>query len=498
MNFLDKAISIFSPVTALNRVRVRRLIDDIEGRRYEGAGTGRRHAGWATKDNQPVNTLIGKDLPYLVDRSRDLIRNDGNASAAPSKIANNIIGTGIIPTAGIKPVYVNGKKVEHKDTETILDAFKFYWGEWANNINCDFNRKLNFYGIQSLVAKTFITSGEVVILKKSVESDVNEIGIQLLVLEGDYIDKNKDEAKSGGYTVNGVLYDSKHMRLGYWLFEKHPQDGGEESVFVPDSDVIHLYDIERPGQNRGVPLAASTLLQQRDLNDYKDAELLGKKTQACLAGFITNVSPEPSEDPNDPIESIEPGTIRYLNQGEQVSFTSPPASGGFSEFVHVHQRDISNGFRMTYEMFTGDYSNVNFSSGRMGWIEFGRQVSHWQYLIFIPQFCDIVFNWFSERYKVLYASSIKDLYFKATWTAPRREMIDPVKETSAKIAALAGHLQSWRETVKQDGYNPDDVLKELEEDQKAFEKKGLTPEWNTALEQGLLNQYKEPDKNTGD
>ncbi|MCL5459832.1 phage portal protein, partial [Loigolactobacillus coryniformis] len=57
---------------------------------------------------------------------------------------------------------------------------------------------------------------------------------------------------------------------------------------------------------------------------------------------------------------------------------------------------ISAGYGTTYEAISGDLSKVNFSSGRMGWLESQRQVSIWQYDMVIPMFCDTAWEWFVE------------------------------------------------------------------------------------------------------
>lgn len=36
---------------------------------------------------------------------------------------------------------------------------------------------------------------------------------------------------------------------------------------------------------------------------------------------------------------------------------------------------------------SGDLSQINYLSGRMGWIEFQRSIDAWRWRMFIPQFC---------------------------------------------------------------------------------------------------------------
>jgi lambda family phage portal protein len=483
-NILDKAIGFFSPSAGFKRTqnRARMLQMENQVRKYEGAAEGRRHNGWLMRNNPSVNLLINKDLKNLVARSRELSINNPYAKKAPYSIANNVVGTGIIPTPAISDRIENGKVKPIEGKEKFLEIVKIAWKDWAEKLSCDYNGDYSFYGLQYLVMKTVIVSGEVLAIRKPVKTDVNKYGFQILILEGDYIDTTKKTEKDddGGYTFYGIKYDSRSKRKGYWIYDRHPSEGNAQSTLVNIDDIIHVYDVERAGQNRGVPSAASTILKQRDLDDYEDAELLGKKAAACMPIFVTNQDPD-AKDENDQIESIEPGAINYLNGGEQVTFATPPANNGFSEFTKTQHRGIANGYLMTYEMLTGDLSNVNFSSGRMGAQEFAKQVESWQYLMLIPKFCDKAFNWFAKSLTIG-AGLPADIEVLASWTAPRRTMIDPVKETNAQRTAMRSGLVSWSETVRQAGYNPDEVLKELTDDQKKFKDAGLMNDWTPLFE----------------
>lgn len=486
MNLLDKVVGYVSPEKGLARIQARAAIKR-QVRRYEGATEGRRHSNWLLRNNPSVNQLINKDLKNLVARSRELSINNPYARKAPIAIANNVVGTGIIAKPTIVKQIVNGQVKEVPNAEKILQLISEAWKQWSDEVSADYNGDFNFYGMQLLAMRTIITSGEILAMRKRVTTDVNPFGVQILLLEGDYIDttKNTEKDPDGGYTLYGVKFDRNNKRSGYWLFDRHPSESNAKSVLVPIADIIHVYDVERTGQSRGVPGAASTILKQRDLDDYQDAELVGKKTSASYAVFVTNGEIDEGGDTTDAqgnnLEFVEPGTVNYLRKGENVEFASPPQNPGFAEFVKTQERAIAAGYLMPYETLTGDLSNVNFSSGRMGWLEFSRQVAYWQYQMLIPKFCDKIFQWFIEAMLVFGVS--KDVKVKALWTAPRREMIDPTKETNAKRTQMRAGLLSWQEMVRQDGYDPEQVLKEITDDITKFKNAGLSFDWSPQFEQ---------------
>jgi len=126
---------------------------------------------------------------------------------------------------------------------------------------------------------------------------------------------------------------------------------------------------------------------------------------------------------------------------------------------------------ITYEALTSDYSQVNFSSARMAWLEFQRTIDVWRWHMLIPQACSGVWNWFLEAAAV--AGEYDGKGISVEWTAPRREMIDPVSETKATVSQIRAGLKSLSEAVRESGYEPDDTFDEIEKDNKAIDEKSL-------------------------
>jgi capsid protein len=134
---------------------------------------------------------------------------------------------------------------------------------------------------------------------------------------------------------------------------------------------------------------------------------------------------------------------------------------------------IAAGFGITYEALTGDLSQVNFSSARMGWLEFQRNLDAWRWAMFIPQFCNPVWEWFQDGVAL---SSLDDGLrtdignFSIEWTAPRREMIDPQKEVAAMRDAIRCGLCTLSEAQRMLGYDPAKLLTEYKSDLDTLDK----------------------------
>lgn len=462
MGLLDNTIRFFSPETALKREAAKLALNELEKRsNYDAAKGGRRLKNWKATDAGPTLT-IGNSLEVLRNRSRDLSRNNPWAKKAVNVLKTNVVGTGI------------RANIESKN-KRLADA----WRMWADTKQCDFEGRKTLYAIEALAFKTMVESGECLI-RMRVDTRQGEFPIKLQVLEPDFLDHGRDSMPTaeGEFTQFGIKFDKEGRRLGYWLFPRHPhenQAGGLMSNFVPADEVVHLYREERPGQARGVPFGVSAFIRMYDLDEYDSAQLIRQKIAACFSVFVTSTgeSPITGNSASKVTEKVEPGLIQYLERGEQVVFGNPPGADGYPEYTRKVLQAIAAGYEVTYEAMTGDLSYVNFSSGRMGWLEFHRNVTDLQHNTIIPLFLDRVFEWFFMGAKLAGAVPMTLPQPFVTWTPPRREMIDPVKETKAIIAAIQGGIQPWSEAVREQGYDPAWVLEQLAADKESFDALGL-------------------------
>lgn len=461
-NWLDSAIAWISPELALQRQRARLRMDMMRG--YDGAKSGRRTASWSTQSSS-ANVNILRDGPKLRERSRDLSRNNGWAVRAKEVIVSNVVGAGILG----QPKH----STKRKDA-----AAKALWKEWAETTACDADGQHTFYGLQALAMRAIVESGEVLIRKRPRRpGDGLPLPFQIQLLEPEHLDGSKDVDLGGNRKISGgIEFDALGRRVAYWLYPVHPGESASgasnlTSTRVPASDVAHAYRIDQPGQRRGVPWPAPVMIDLKDLGDYERAQLLKQKIAACFAAFVVETeAPELAQDQTELIETIEPGAVEILPPGRDIRFASPPSNDGYEPYVRQLLHKVAAGYGITYEALTNDYSQVNFSSGRMGWTEFHRNIDIWRWQMIIPQICDPVWRWFYEAAGVI-GTPLDGA--EIVWTPPRREMIDPTKETDATKAAIRAGLKSWSEAVREQGEDPDAIAAELAEDIKRFDDLGL-------------------------
>lgn len=448
MGILDKLFKSANKrkIEEIKEELILKTLEETKKRRFEAAGNGARLSNWYTP-SQTAYEETSYSIRILRARARDLANNNPWSKRACEVIANHTVGS------GIRPTLPKGK------------ASKL-WKSWAEKTSCDWDGHFNLYGLQWHIMHTVAKSGEALVIRKYTAK-----GIRLQVLEGDYLDQGKNfnaMMPNEGYTIDGINFDKNGQRTGYWIYKTNPMLYRGVSVLVDAKDVIHIYDVLRPGQVRGVPFGVSALLRLRDLDEYEDAQIIRQKIAACFTAFIyDSVDAQTAASSNEDTiaDKMSPGTIERLPAGKDIKFATPPSADGYEPYVRSLLRAISAGYGITYESLTNDLSNVNFSSGRMGWIEMQKNVQRWQRDIMVNKFCEGVWSWFSEYSELMGLGQLET----TSWTPPRRDMIDPAKEVSAAAEAIRCGLKTWPETVREMGYDPETTIEEIKTTNAAFD-----------------------------
>jgi lambda family phage portal protein len=456
MNWLDRAIGSFAPHRAIKRLQARQALESLT-RGYDGAARGRRTNGWRAPGTS-ADAEIATAGTLLRDRMRDLVRNNPHAAKAVSALVNNIIGSGIIPRAAS-----GNDKLDAK-----VNAL---WEKWSSQ--CDADGQLDFLGLQTLACRQMIEAGEVLIRRRPRRnSDGFDVPIQLQLLEADMLDAtiNRD-LNDGGKIVQGIEFNQIGQRRSYWLYAQHPGDSVISSKMrlnsqpIPAVDVLHLYEKQRL-QVRGVPWGTPVMRTLRDLDDWTQAELVRKKTEACVVGIVLGadeadqgIAPSVVDSDGNRVEQFEPGLIAYARGGKDIKFNQPATTAGVTEWLRAQLHIVAAGFRMPYELLTGDLSQVNYSSIRAGLVEFRRLIDAVQWQIIIPMFCQPVWEWFVQT--AWAAGQLPQPVIAVKWSPPRFEAVDPLKDSMADLMAMRSGTMTLAQAIARQGHNPDAVLAEI-------------------------------------
>jgi lambda family phage portal protein len=353
------------------------------------------------------------------------------------------------------------------------------WKAWSETSAVDTDGRYDLAGLQKLVMRTVVESGECLVRRHFRRAtDGLPLPIQLQVLEPDFLDSLKDTVLVGGNRViQGVEFDASDRRVAYWLFREHPgsmflgrSPGGFTSQRLPASEVLHVYQSDRPGQVRGPSWFAPVILKLKDFDEYDDATLMKQKIAACLAVLTSDVDgsapPLGTLDPNNPqIDTLEPGIVLNLAPGRSVQVVEPPSVREYGDYTQVTLRAIATGLGVTYEDLTGDYTDLPFSAARMSRLRHWARVEDWRWHLLVPQFLNPVWSW------AMQAAAIMGLPVIPTtaWTAPPLPMIEPDKEGLAIQRNIRTGITTLSEAIRERGYKPSTFLAELAADFKKLD-----------------------------
>lgn len=462
MNALERGIARVSPAWALQRARARAAWQVMQSMQlgYDAAQVGRRAAHWQAGSGS-ANAEVVPALSRTRNRSRDMVRNNPYARSAIQKLVARSIGTGIMarPAANVLPV----------------------WKEFVEV--ADFEGQHDLYGLQSLMGRAVFESGECLVRRH--RGATLSAPLQVQVLEADYLDDLKFGAQgNGNFVIAGIEITPAGKRVAYWLYDHHPGEMAQlpktwQSRRVAATEILHVYEKERPGQLRGMPRLATSLMRLRDVDEYQDAVMMRKKIEACFAAFVRGDNTNSTlvdgklvttgEDGRRQ-ETLSPGMIMYGKAGEEITFGSAGAVAR-DEYTADQLHAIAAGAGVTYEQMTGDYSDVTYLSARSAQLELRELVEMFRWIHFIPMGCNGIWRWFVDAYFT--AGRLRTDEYPAEWTAPAFPWIDPSKDVTAAKEEVLGGLTTLSAQIRARGEDPEQVFQEAADEREKMKKLGL-------------------------
>lgn len=463
-------------------------------RRYDGARGGRNYSNWFTS-NASANAEIWGSLSRLRDRSRDLCRNNDYARGAIIKLVDNVIFTGIGFQAQIKQL-----KNKTKTDEGINNQIESVWEHWANNPeHCHTAGELNFAEIQQLALRSWLEVGEVFIRKVPNSFSGSPIPFSLEIIEADQCADEHNCSYNGNQIILGVEINKWRRPVAYWFYEDHPGDNwmsaktaSRQLKRIPASEIIHLYFRERPGQLRGIPILASTLLRLKNIGDYEEHEQIAAKAAACIMAFVTtpdaDLLDEPSLDGSNeelpPDAKLAPGVIRYLASGETLSAFDPKRPNpNVTGFIECQLRATGAGIGSSYESVSNDYSKTNYSSSRLSLLQSRDRFRVLQVAI-ISKFCRVVYHDWLEAAVMSSALPFPDYelrpqrYHDIRWTPRGWSWVDPQKEINATITAIKAGLTTLTEEIAKQGGDFEENIKIMAREREILAQYGISLDSN--------------------
>lgn len=441
-------------------------------RSYASARIGRMNADWIA-GRTTANQEISGDIHTLRARSRQLERDNDIVRHWLTILSTNVLGAD-----GIK-LQSKPRKDDGSLDVVSADLIEVAWAAWGRAGVCDSSGQLNWRDLQGLILRAAARDGGCLI--RLVRGADNAHRFSMQVMDIDALDVDFNTTTHEGRRVSmGVESDEWQRPVAYYITTTDGLNVRRERVSA--RELVHVFRMERPGQNVGVPWCASAMTSLRMLGAFAEAELVAARVSACKMGFYTrNESGEGFTGEAMPdgalVDSTSPGSFHQLPAGVGVEFFDPQhPNKNYGDFVKSQLRGVAGGLGVSYNALANDLESVSYSSMRQGALgerENFKELQSW----FSAHVCAPIFNAWLEM--ALLSGALKlpatqrERFANADWRGRRWGWVDPLKDAEANIRAVAAGLKSRRQIIAEAGGDIYDTFEEIAEDEKLAKSLGV-------------------------
>lgn len=316
MNFLDRAILVFSPGWALSRVRSR-----VGLAAYQAASPSRTHK--ADRSRGDANASISRGAESIRDQARFQEENNDIVDGLLTTLVNNVVGKDGI---GVEPMPLNHAGQVHEEfARELLEGFT----EWS--LKMESTGQWARAEAERLVCRTWLRDGEC--LGEQLIGGIpgfnhpnGELPFTIQLMEPDFLPMGLTQPGNGIY--QGVEVNQWQQPTAYHVYLNHPGGMFANSLktrAVPAEYMYHVKLAKRLHSRRGVSILASSLQRIGGLQNYEESELVAARISAAMAFYIRKGEPGDYDDEGAGKTakrrniSISPGTIfDDLEKGEDL------------------------------------------------------------------------------------------------------------------------------------------------------------------------------------
>lgn len=493
MNLIDKTIGYFNPKAGAERIRERRKYDNLI--KIEKGYSNKDDPvlkNWNVGANSPDEDLL-LSLEDLRAKSRNLYMNNDLAGAALKKMRTKTVGSGLLPKPTINYVYLGIEREKAKELERII---KNKFNAWALSPNSDASRMFSFYDLQSLLQLSWIMNGDAfaIPMRKHRKGVSIELCIQLL--EADRIVNPIGTINK--YIKSGVEYDEQGELKKYYVASSHPGDNFNYKVkgypafnSLGRKNILHIFEPERIGQRRGVPILGPIIFSLKQLGKYKSSELTAAVINAMIGliiesesadeegfagGFGTTDEENTPENPKQKEQQItlDHGTLVVGKPGEKIKeFSTSRPNKNFKEFVEAIYEEIGANLEISKEVLMSSFKN-SYSAAKAS-LEEAHQRFQVSRKILERTFCQPIYeefilelikngdidcpNFFEDE-------SVRYAFTRCIWVGAGKSSLDPLKDANANGKELENFTTSRSIIAATSGYDYEEIFRERAEEEK--------------------------------
>jgi lambda family phage portal protein len=465
----------------------------------------------------------------IVSRVRDLVRNDGWASGAVTRILDNAIGCIMRPVP--KPdyqalaAYSGLSTFDHAWAKEYATAVNAGWRDWAvtnPGKYCDVTRNQTFTQMMRVAFRHKLIDGDALAVMHWLPERVGRgrarYATAVQLVDPDRLSNPQlrfdQQALRGGVEIDqygaAIAYHIRKAHAGDWFsavesvtWERVPRETGWGRPVV-----VHDYDFDRAGQHRGgAGIFAPVMQRLKMLVKYDGVELDAAIINAIFAAYVESpfdhelvqealdggdklgfYQDQRAEFHNENKMMIGSSRVPILFPGEKVnSVVANRPSVNFGAFEGAVLRNVASGLGLSAQQVSNDWSDVNYSSARGALLEAWKTLAR-RRVDFAEAFAmPIRIAWLEEAHSVddlpLPAGApdfmeCRGAYARCRWMGPARGWIDPVKEKQGAILGMDAALTTLEDECAEQGLDYEEVLEQRAYEISLFKKYDMPlPQW---------------------
>lgn len=455
------------------------------------------------------NSEIVYDLPELRQICRDLYFNNAHARSVINKFTDYVVGRGMkMQVAFDRDVITERLGLPPEEAaamfERLSKRIERRFSMWAESRDADRQRQHNFYTLQRLAFKSMLHSGEVFPAIYH-ESDGRGVKTSIGLIEADRV--QSPIKTSTERNIDGVILDEEGRPTAISVRKSSEDIYSMDFADVPfyytnkRPAVLHIFETDRPGQHRGVPIIAPLIETFTQLGKLKKNELDAGVVNSFLAMIIESQNPETLSGMADGLNeayktdsaqdsqvgpkdmTLESGMILQLEEGEKgIPFDPKRPNTSYGQFAADLMKEMGMAVGMPFEIFVGMFS-ASFSASRGAMNMFKKPVAV-KAEYFELEFCAPIYReWLIDEVAsgridlpgFFEDEEVQAAWLGSTWSGEPMGQIDEYKEAqAAQLRMQLGFTDGTQEAREMNGNDYTTIVENLSREKKLREKLGVT------------------------
>ena len=463
----------------------------------------------------------------MVGRTRDLVRNDGWAAGGIIRILDNTVGASMRLSA--QPDHralhyrFGLKAFDAVWAEEFRRAAEALWRDMSDDVGHfnDVEQMLTVAQQMRLAKRHKLVDGDALVVNHWLPENIGIGGAQYAtcfqVVDPDRL-SNPYQKMDTRYLRGGVELNERGAPIAYHIRKAHQNDwyNAVESMewerierFDPDGwrRVIHDFEKDRAGQNRGVGVFTPVIARFKMLARYYGVELQAATIASVFGTYVTSpydpVQVEDALSSKDELSAYQQiradwseerpamlngARIPTLAPGEEInSVSAAHPHTGFADFAREMLKTFAACTGLSAEQITQDWSKTNYSSARAALLESWKTLNR-RFVEFKIGTANPMYSaWLHEAMDngelplpngaPSYLEA-RTAYSRCDWLSVARGWVDPVKEKQGAILGMDAALSTLKRECAEQGLDYEDVIQQRSAERQMFKEAGLPmPKW---------------------